>query len=82
MPLAVEYPTLLTHETKLVLPEPYPLDEAPLDLADGTAALHFFAVSGQLTRAGPHVGVAATNSAEGKRDCHAAPVAVGLNAPW
>jgi hypothetical protein len=40
MPLAIDYPSLLTHETKLVLPEPYPLDEAPLDLADGTAALH------------------------------------------
>jgi transglutaminase-like putative cysteine protease len=40
MPLAVDYPTLLAHETRLVLPEAYPIDVGTQDLADATAALH------------------------------------------
>ena len=39
MPLAVEYPTLLAHETRLVLPEAYPIEVGTQDLADATAAL-------------------------------------------
>ncbi len=39
MPLAVEHPTLLAHETRLTLPEAYPIEVGTQELADATAML-------------------------------------------
>jgi hypothetical protein len=39
MPLAIDYPTVLAHETRLNLPAPYPVEVDTQELSDATASL-------------------------------------------